>query len=182
MQEATEVEPKTVRKGRAGVKSTDVDSIKTTSGSGKRGIRVKPDTVEEAEEDPLDFIDTPDEPALVAKPKRGARSRTATAEATKDEPGKDSAKSDTAIKTAAKKAIKAAPAKKVASTGSTTIASGESEDGVDKENAPSEMDEEPTRGKKVTRTKKSTKTTGSEMETDVPPTKSKVTRTTRARK
>jgi hypothetical protein len=182
---------KTTRKGRAGAMSTDDESVGTTStGTGKRRTRAKLVTVdvdEGIEEDPLDPIETLDEPPVPAtKGRRGPRSRTTTAEAIKEEEAsrEEAAKSGTSKKTSSARKSSKASSKSAVAPATLTLAV--SEDGVDKENTPSVEDEEPVKAKKVPREKASNTSPAVEMDVHVevplPITKPRATRTTRARK
>jgi hypothetical protein len=171
------------RKGRAGAKITDDESAGSSTGTGKRGTRAKPVSVDEIEEDPLDSIGTSDEPPVpVTKGRRGARSRTTTAETAKDKESEEEATSGTGKKTSAKKSTKVSGRK--AAVAPATPALTESENGVDKENTPSVEDEALVKPK-ATRAKKGTKTTVAEemdVDAEVSTAKPRATRTTRARK
>jgi hypothetical protein len=178
------------RKGRAGTKTTDDESTGTGAGTRKRGTRAKPAEVEEAEEDPLDSIDTPNEPPVtvaVAKGRRVARSRTATAETAKEEESEEEGTGGTSKKISTRKGTKVTGKKAAAAAGPATPGLAESEDGVDKENTPSVDDEDlPVKTKRATKAKKGVKAVVVAEETDgaveVAVTKPRSTRTTRARK
>jgi hypothetical protein len=173
------------RKGRAGAKTTDDESAGTGTGTSKRGTRAKP---AETEEDPLDSIDTPDEPPItvaVTKGRRVARSRTATAENAKEEESEEET-GGTGKKTSVRKGTKVTGKKAAVAASPATPELAESENGVDKENTPSVDDEDlPAKTKRSTKAKKGVKA-AVVAETDgaveVAVTKPRSTRTTRARK
>ena len=172
------------RKGRAGARTTDDESVDMGTGTGKRVTRAKAAEVEETEEDPLDSIDTPDELPAVTKGKRVARSRTATAETAKEEESAEEGTGGTGKKTTTRKGT----GKKVAVAAATALPGlAESEDGVDKENTPSVDDEDlPVKTKRGIKAKKGVKAAvvaeGTDGAVEVAVTKPRSTRTTRARK
>jgi hypothetical protein len=125
----------------------------------------------------------------VTKGRRRARSRTTTAETAKEEESEEEQPATgggTDKKTSARNGTKVSGKKAAASATPATLAMLESEDGVDKENTPSVDDEEPNvRVKKPTRAKKGAKAAAVEetnVGVEVPVTKPRPTRTTRARK
>jgi hypothetical protein len=170
------------RKGRAGARTTDDESVDMGTGTGKRVTRAKAAEVEETEEDPLDSIDTPDEPPAVTKGKRVARSRTATAETAKEEESAEEGTGGTGKKTTTRKGT----GKKVAVAAATAMPGlAESEDGVDKENTPSVDDEDlPVKTKRAIKAKKGVKAAvvaeGTDGAVEVAVAKPRSTRTTRA--
>ncbi|KAF7976909.1 hypothetical protein HWV62_5300 [Athelia sp. TMB] len=165
-----------VRKGRSTAKSTDDEAQTAAAGPSKRAVRGKATAVVEGpEEDPLDSLNTPEEPVATAPAKRAARSRTVTAEAMiqESQPVKAAMTRKAPVK---KVATKATPAKKAMAIPPT--ASGDSEDDLDKENTPSKEDEESSKPKKATRCKKIVKEEP-DVEVEVP--KPRATRATRSK-